>query len=110
LSESNQLDQKIVCKRNNTGIDNNIIDGEKVLLYPNPAQEEAIISCYTANGGAVAVDVVNMMGKTVYSRQMKVSAGFMKIALPTTDFIPGVYAVRITYNDQQSMVKLIKSE
>ena len=56
------------------------------------------------------MDVVNMMGKTVYSRQMKVFAGFMKIALPTKDFILGVYAVRITYNDQQSMVKLIKSE
>jgi|GEM_PF-1993121 len=110
LSESNQLDQEIVCKRDNTGIDHNNIDGEQVLLYPNPAQEEAIISFYTANGGAVAVDVVNMMGKTVYSRQMKVYSGFVKIALPATDFMPGVYAVRITYNNQQGMVKLIKSE
>ncbi len=109
LSDSNQLIQEIVCKRNSS-IDHNTIDGEKVLLYPNPAQDEAIVSFYTAGGGAVSIDVVNTMGKTVCSRQLKVHSGSVKVTLSTTDLMPGIYSVRISYNDQQDILKLAKTK
>lgn len=85
-----------VIEENGVGL----LDAESFELYPNPASDKFFIEGLQMQG----IQIVNFAGQVVYEED---NISDDRISIDTSDFAPGVYAVRIILSDSRSVVKRI---
>jgi hypothetical protein len=84
---------------------------EGVKIYPNPASNNLTVVMQDAQGGPVAIELMNMMGQVVKSYTYDNTAvGYNKFNLDLSDVAEGAYSFRVkVMNDKgkQTIGKLI---
>lgn len=68
-------------------------------LYPNPVHDVAYLPLTLKRPLELRMDVLNMMGQTVYSNTSAVPAGSSKLEVPGAELAKGSYLLRITSAD-----------
>jgi hypothetical protein len=80
-----------------------------VSVYPNPASTNVRIAYAVINTSEIAINVVDITGKTVFSsNEGTVEAGTHNLDLNTADFANGVYTIQIVHNNGIVTSKFIK--
>lgn len=77
-------------------------------LYPNPAQDVAVLSLTSKEAGLGKLNITDITGKTVQSSSVSIAQGQQNISLDLQDITAGVYTVTLTLHGQQMHTKLIK--
>ena len=84
------------------------LTGTNVALYPNPTTGEATINYSLMNAAKVAVNVVDITGKTIYTTSVAQNTGANSITFDATSFTSGVYYVTVATEGSTVTKKLIK--
>jgi hypothetical protein len=80
-----------------------------ISVYPNPTTGEFQIDFNTINDVNIAVQVTNVLGQSVYAKNIGSINGTHKDAIDITNQAPGVYYVTIVSDNKTVMTnKLIK--
>jgi hypothetical protein len=66
-----------------------------VSLKPNPAQNELAIELDAAEGGVVAMEIYDELGKRVMRREVTFAKGRQQVTITTADLPEGMYSVRM---------------
>jgi len=74
-----------------------------MLLYPNPATDQARISFEMKKPSGIEIQITDMAGKTVYSGTSMLSEGKQDITLPVGKLPAGVYQVLLIPEDHVIM-------
>jgi len=83
-------------------------EGSSIGVYPNPANEYAVIGLKLNNSSAVDVKIIDITGKVVYNNKAEeVFPGSNEISVNTADFAAGTYHIIVTTNDGILKDKLI---
>ncbi len=64
-----------------------------VVVYPNPTSDEVFVSFDNQNGNAMQVELVDQLGRVVYSENEIQQIGFNKIGLNLSKISDGMYSV-----------------
>ena len=80
----------------------NISDENDFTIYPNPADESAVISWQSANGKSVELNVFESTGRLITKQDL-----FATCTLPIASWQAGVYFVEIQAGDKTIRKKLI---
>lgn len=75
-------------------------------VYPNPASSYTNISINSKKSGKATLDVFNISGRNVMSRNENVNAGGSEIKVDTKNFTSGTYFIRVTMNNASETVKV----
>ncbi|MBK8686445.1 MAG: T9SS type A sorting domain-containing protein [Bacteroidetes bacterium] len=75
------------------------------MLYPNPTQTELLINI-PLNEGSVQIQVFDMASVQVLNLQENLQNG--SVHLPVSTLTPGIYSIRIQYNQKIEYSKFIK--
>jgi hypothetical protein len=94
---------------NYANIANETLISEDVVVFPNPAADNATVS-YTLNAESnVTIVVRDLSGKVVYTTESGlVGAGTYNTTIDMNTFAQGMYTVTLTANGAQTTQKLIK--
>ena len=78
-------------------------------IFPNPVTEKSAINIGIKEPSSIKVEIINQYGQSLYSNKVLLSTGKHTVELPTLSLSQGYYLVRITADDNVSVVrKLIK--
>ena len=78
-------------------------------IFPNPATEKAAFNISIKEPANIKIEILNQYGQSLYSDVLLLSTGKHKVDLPSLSLSQGYYLVRITANDNVSIIrKLIK--
>ena len=75
--------------------------GNSIIAYPNPFQEQIIVSGIKANSSIVVMDV---MGKIVYQHSTLTS----QHTIPTSNWAKGLYVIQIKSFENTTTLKVVK--
>ena len=79
-----------------------------VSAYPNPATDKATVSFQAAAAGNANITVIGLDGRTVYNKQINVTAGSNEAVINTENYTSGYYFVKVTLSNGSSQsVKLM---
>lgn len=79
------------------------------LVYPNPVNEELKIEYSLENRSKVSTSIINMQGiSTLISPPQMKPAGKCSEAIDVSDYLPGVYIVRLTIDEKSLNKRFIK--
>jgi len=96
-----QYSDNIHIRRSNE--EDGIID-----VYPNPVQDELIISFETLNEATINYEVRNLNGQLVQSNFVQSNSGINTLKIQTSDLAQGVYFVQFQSNSIQEVKRFIK--
>jgi|GEM_PF-865818 len=94
------------------GIDNSLPEGVEFMSqpYPNPAGEFTAITVNASKKVTLNIDIFAATGKQVYSTQSDLSTGTARLTLPLALLNRGIYMIRISDANGNSITrKLIKN-
>ncbi len=83
-------------------------DGSKINIFPNPFNEQLQIEIDAINGGEGKIEVFDMMGKIVSTTPLSIAVGKQQIAIDLGHIANGTYFVRTTIGARSSVDKLFK--
>ncbi|MBW7866908.1 MAG: Omp28-related outer membrane protein [Brumimicrobium sp.] len=90
------------------GIESEVLyEDQTVTIYPNPAQNFTNIVLNLKGQQNVQVDLVDMTGKVIGSRDYGMLDGGQQITLPTLGLEAGIYLVNVRINNQLVSKRLI---
>jgi hypothetical protein len=79
------------------------------MVYPNPAERQAVAQVSVRSAVTAAIQIVNMTGRTVYHEVWDLEPGIDRVVLPLTGLAAGSYLVRLSFPDATTQeVQLIK--
>ena len=77
-----------------------------IAVYPNPANDIAGVEIDLMDRSDVAINVVNVMGQTVFTVAQTLDAGTQKIDLETSTLSAGLYFVNVNVNGVSKTLRL----
>jgi hypothetical protein len=78
-----------------------------VSLFPNPAYESTTLSVSLNNASEIEMNLVNVSGQVLATKNFNVLSGIHKFDLNTSNYDAGVYFVEITINGTKVAKRLI---
>jgi Secretion system C-terminal sorting domain len=66
-----------------------------VMLYPNPSKGNATVLFETTEATNLYLSVSDILGRVVYTAEVKLNSGTQNISIPSAQFIEGLYNVKI---------------
>jgi hypothetical protein len=78
-----------------------------VKVFPNPANQNFNIAIYSDKIATAEVEVVDLIGRQVYSLSREVNQGESIIRLNATEFKKGIYLIRTRVNGKTNVTKLL---
>ncbi len=86
-----------------------ILLNSEIALYPNPVKQEAFISIYSLETTDIAIEILDVQGRSLYNAAQMVYQGEQVIQLPTHMLSNGLYMAHLlTKNGQQIAIPFIK--
>ncbi|MBL8001237.1 MAG: T9SS type A sorting domain-containing protein [Flavobacteriales bacterium] len=91
------------------GVPEEVIEpaGGLLNLFPNPAADKVTAEYMAGAEGIVNIDVVDLTGRVVVQRQQTVAAGPNLFGVGLNGMPSGMYLLRITEGDQQSLLRFM---
>jgi hypothetical protein len=80
---------------------------KSVSIYPNPANNNAILSFNMVKAGKVTVEILNVLGQQMFSTQNEYSNGIHTMSVDITNLSAGLYIVNTASGNQKISQKLI---
>jgi hypothetical protein len=77
-----------------------------IAVYPNPANDIAGVEIDLKDRAEVSINVVNVMGQTVYTEAQSLDAGTQKVNLETSGLSAGLYFVNVNVNGVSKTLRL----
>lgn len=94
---------------NYANVANETIISEDVVVYPNPANDNATVTYTLTSESNVSIVVRDLSGKVVYTTESGlIGAGTYNTNIDLNAFAQGMYTVTLTANGAQTTQKLIK--
>lgn len=90
-----------------TGLNNSVSILNYVLMYPNPTTEEIKLSLNLEKPQTVKVDVVDLTGKTIYSKNYGVLSGESLQTINVSDIAKGIYFVKVIADESIQTRKIV---
>lgn len=85
--------------------DNSDVD---LSIFPNPVSEILLFTLKNQNENKVKIDIVNLDGKTVFSKNIDLENGVLKSGIPISFLANGSYFLKYTKNGVQRSIKFLK--
>ncbi|MEA3446252.1 MAG: alpha/beta hydrolase-fold protein [Bacteroidota bacterium] len=79
-----------------------------ISVFPNPAYHNVEVSCFLPNQGKLKIDLIDIRGKTLLSKEEKHQFGMVNCQLNLTEYLSGIYFIKIQTNQETIIRKLIK--
>jgi hypothetical protein len=76
-------------------------------LYPNPADEGAVMDVFTSVEGQLSYNIVNKLGQQILSNDVSLNPGQNRVELPTNELAAGAYSVLVKTGTEVMVRKLI---
>ncbi len=84
---------------------------ESIVSTPNPFYDQLTVRVRTTDRTSVRVDLVDVTGQLIYSKQASVLNGSLVVPVPnTTQLSAGIYFLRVTMNGKTITKKLVKEQ
>jgi hypothetical protein len=83
--------------------------GREMILYPNPGSGIINLSLNAGMTGRVQVDIMDLSGRSVYSRSLNIAKGANEVELEGAELRPGAYLVRISTGSEMKTIRLIRN-
>ena len=91
-----------------TGVMDEAIIDEELLIYPNPAEDDVYLSFNTKENTRLKVDLMNVLGELVVSgKEIQVNGAYQQ-KIDLTGLSSGIYFLTIQKNDTRISKKIIK--
>lgn len=90
-----------------SGISENTLQKNSVLLFPNPAREKLIISTTAPLQGAVTIDIYNASGSLVYASSSQNTGGTTGFEVDIRSLRPGLYLVRLCNSNTVAVSRFV---
>jgi uncharacterized protein (TIGR02145 family) len=81
------------------------IEKNRIQLYPNPTNDQSILTFVTSEQENTVISIVDLSGKTVYQTNILLSAGTHSFRISGVN--PGIFFVNVTAKNFHHSVKLI---
>lgn len=78
------------------------------VIYPNPANSELNVSFSAMNEGNYTVQVVDLVGKIIYSYNIKANQGLNEVLIDTDNLGNGAYFVKVSDNSSSKTLQFVK--
>jgi len=99
--------EKTQMTNNATGVNDIAGNNTRVVLYPNPANDQLNIVLDATQAGMHNVTVTDLAGKVLYNQTIGVN-GLQNLTVPVSNFANGLYLVSIEANGNRSVQKFVK--
>lgn len=96
----------ITVTNSGVGINENMMDAS-IKVYPNPANDFINIDIEKLTTDNISINVIDMLGKTVYSTQKP--AGTQSMQIPMETLAKGIYQIEIRTGNYSNIQKVIKN-
>jgi hypothetical protein len=73
----------------------NIANDTKVIVYPNPATDRAVISLNMENAASLNINITDALGRSVFSSDQNLASGRHDVVVNTASFAAGLYNITI---------------
>jgi hypothetical protein len=80
-------------------------DGESIIAYPNPSDDELIIEISEPVDAVTPVRIFNQFGQTVFGSS--IGAGQTRVSVKTKDLPEGMYILQMKYLNTLTLRKVI---
>jgi len=74
-------------------------------ITPQPFMEQFELNFQAVTNSTIQLQIINLLGQTVYTQSWEVNAGLNQLSIPTGDWQSGSYCLQIMENGQ-----MVKSE
>lgn len=101
------VDNILVVNDAGTGIETRSLSTEALSVYPNPSEGFVKLKLELSRNTTAQIEVVDIVGKTVFSSQHAAIAGSNVIDLDLTSLHEGIYFVKTSANGTSGTAKLI---
>ncbi|MBE0648637.1 MAG: exo-alpha-sialidase [Bacteroidales bacterium] len=113
-TDKRDFNDEIYYKRNPTGnvitptwtIEQNISQNQLV-ISPNPASSYLNINFKSPTSSNVVVNLINMSGQTIMTREFAISEGMNHVSLNLTDISDGIYSLVLTNENQRYISRVV---
>ncbi len=86
-----------------------VIPPEDIIkVYPNPFTDNISVEILSLENGDVSVEILSMEGKSVFRQNYLKSSPVMEVTIPAFAYFPGIYIIRIFFNDNQHVTSILK--
>ena len=79
-------------------------------IYPNPVYQNTTIELTGFEGGAVLIELTDLMGRKLWSQTRETPSGFYKETIDLQSFPAGLYFVRVQHRDKVWVKEVVKGE
>jgi hypothetical protein len=101
------LDEIKILEGTSFGIKNNSNEVTDLQNYPNPADQNTVISYQLNNTANISLQVTDLIGRVVFTNNMGMkSAGKYNYTLNTSELNPGIYFYILSVNNHKVVNKL----
>lgn len=95
---------------NATGLESNSLDkGAGFRIFPNPAKDRVQLQFRAAETGAVEIELLDLMGRTLQAFTDEAASGANTFQLQTNRLPEGTYLIRLTQDGQQFIERAVIS-
>lgn len=90
---------------------NSLVNEYSILsFYPNPANNQVFAGINMMERGTISIQITDISGRSCSPAQtFNLDKGLNTITLPLENYQAGVYFVKITYQDKDSIIRLVKA-
>jgi hypothetical protein len=78
-----------------------------VVVFPNPATDHLTVRLNSTKGGAMNVNLIDAVGKTIQTNQVTVSTGTQNIELNLNGVAPGIYELQMVKDGKASSSRIV---
>ncbi len=89
------------------GINETLAANQSIIVFPNPAKDEAIVKINVEQNQNVVLNVIDVTGKTVFVTEKEFNKGEQTIKINTSNFKSGNYFIKVTAGNTVNTVKLV---
>ena len=83
------------------------ISKDQFVVYPNPSSGNFTIQIQSALDGLTKLQLINLLGKQVFSEQKKIQSGENTLQIKTDNIVEGVYLLKVSAGEKNYFEKII---
>lgn len=97
----------VPCNSMTTGIENAQPNTDMMIVAPNPSNGSFVLTYVTEKSQTVKLHLVDMVGRVVYSTEMKVNIGYNPIEMNIANLSKGIYTFECVTETGRQTEKLV---